>query len=227
MCAHQSGCNPLGNHAVLSAFGPHCSTSFYFCVHTNVSPSTLAAKAADEAIKEDEQQGVPVTDDEKRERDFYYYSSICFVVFAVIVLIVTLFLRTDIRKSIDLYKEASEAIRAMPSMFISPFLTYVWLLAIAVFFIVTGAYLVTTEKHANDLYQNETTFGHVKYVDRGNYDGHFWYFVFAVLWCSQFVIACEEISLAGCVTEWYVAPICRTHKCIAYYTALSAHPAPI
>eukprot|EP00038_Savillea_parva_P000896 m.99716 g.99716 ORF g.99716 m.99716 type:complete len:675 (-) comp10316_c0_seq1:3996-6020(-) len=161
-------------------------------------------EAADDAIKEDESQGVPVTDDEKRERDFYYYSSIFFVIFAILILIVVIFLRNDIRKSIDLYKEASEAIRAMPSMFIAPFLTYVFLLAIAVFFIITGAYLVTTEKHVNDLYENDTTFGHVKYVDRGDYDGHFWYFVFALLWCSQFILACEEISLAGCITEWYV-----------------------
>lgn len=121
------------------------------------------------------------------------------------MIVITIFLRTDIRKSIDLYKEASEAIRAMPSMFIAPFLTYLWLLATAVFFIVTGAYLVTTEKHVNDLYENSTTFGHIKYIDRGNYDGHFWYFVFALLWVSQFIIAAEELSLAGCVTEWYVS----------------------
>eukprot|EP00035_Acanthoeca_spectabilis_P010305 m.182654 g.182654 ORF g.182654 m.182654 type:complete len:674 (-) comp14980_c0_seq1:5339-7360(-) len=161
-------------------------------------------KVADDAIKEDEAQNVPVTDDEKRERDFYYYSSIFFLIFAIVMIVITIFLRTDIRKSIDLYKEASEAIRAMPSMFIAPFLTYLWLLATAVFFIVTGAYLVTTEKHVNDLYENSTTFGHIKYIDRGNYDGHFWYFVFALLWVSQFIIAAEELSLAGCVTEWYV-----------------------
>ena len=36
------------------------------------------------------------------ERDFYYYASIFFVIFAVLIAVVVLALRDDIRKSIDL-----------------------------------------------------------------------------------------------------------------------------
>ena len=84
-----------------------------------------AYNRADEQIKKDRDEGIPVNDSEVHERDFYYYSSIFFVIFAILIVIVVIFLREDIRKSIDLYKEASEAIRAMPTMLLAPFLTYV------------------------------------------------------------------------------------------------------
>lgn len=91
-----------------------------------------AYNRADEQIKKDRDEGIPVNDPEVHERDFYYYSSIFFVIFAVLIVIVVIFLRDDIRKSIDLYKEASEAIRAMPTMLLAPFLTYVssWFLLV-------------------------------------------------------------------------------------------------
>lgn len=55
------------------------------------------------------------------------------------------------------------------------FTRYLWLLAVISFFIVTGAYLVTSGEHYNRKYENETEYGHIKYVDRKDYEGYFWY----------------------------------------------------
>lgn len=158
----------------------------------------------DDDIKRQEENNIPVSDDEKRERDFYYYSFIVFLVFFLLIFLLTVALRKEISKAIDLYKEASEAIKAMPSMFIAPFLTYVILFAMACCFIYVGFFLVTTENHVMVNVSASTGYGHIKYVDAEEYDNYFWYFLFALLWVSQFILACEEMSLAGCVTEWYV-----------------------
>ena len=52
---------------------------------------------------------------------------------------------------------------------------YLWLLAVISFFIVTVAYLVTSGEHYNRKYENQTDYGHIKYVDRKDYEGYFWY----------------------------------------------------
>ncbi|MPC99816.1 Choline transporter-like protein 1 [Portunus trituberculatus] len=30
-----------------------------------------------------------------------------------------------------------------------------------------------------------------------------WYHVFAFLWVSQFILACQDVTIAGAVAEWY------------------------
>eukprot|EP00041_Stephanoeca_diplocostata_P020494 m.460343 g.460343 ORF g.460343 m.460343 type:complete len:685 (+) comp21592_c0_seq1:197-2251(+) len=155
-------------------------------------------------IELQENNGIPVSTNEERERDFYFYSAIIFGVVALLMLLLTIALRRDIAKAIDLYKEASEAIKAMPSMFLAPFFTYIFLFAAIAMFIYTGVFLITTEDYVFINVSASTGYGHIKYVEKDEYVNNFWYFLFGVFWISQFVLACEELSLAGCVTEWYV-----------------------
>lgn len=30
-----------------------------------------------------------------------------------------------------------------------------------------------------------------------------WYHLFALLWVSQFVLACQDVTIAGAVAQWY------------------------
>merc|ERR1719240_657990 len=46
-------------------------------------------------------------------------------------------------------------------------------------------------------------YGHLYCQEQEVYDYYFWYWIFALFWISQFILACGELTLAGCVTSWY------------------------
>merc|ERR1712000_614137 len=44
---------------------------------------------------------------------------------------------------------------------------------------------------------------HIKFDQSTSYNQMWWYHIFGLLWGVQFVLACQEITLAGCYATWY------------------------
>lgn len=155
-------------------------------------------------LQQQEAYGLPLTSEEKYERDFYYVGSIVLLIVTIILLLILIVARKEIRIAIKVYQCASEAMRKMPTMLLTPVLTWIMLIAWAAFWLFTMVFMIS----ADDFYTVNASiangYGHVKYVPKEDYDNFFWYFLFALLWVSQFIIAIEQLVLAGCVTSFYV-----------------------
>ena len=55
-----------------------------------------------------------------------------------------------------------------------------------------------------------------------------WYHLFGLLWTSQFLIACEEMVVAGAIAGWYFSrdkkQVCSLHLLLLLFLLL--HPTP-
>ncbi len=43
-----------------------------------------------------------------------------------------------------------------------------------------------------------------RFVPRENSDAFFWFYVLAFFWIIEFIVACEQLVVAGCVVSFYV-----------------------
>jgi len=158
----------------------------------------------DADITAQEDLGVTITDSETNERDFYLYSSWLFMILTVLVVLVVIVCRNEIKAAIRVYKCASDAIKAMPSMLLTPLILWTLLVGWAALWIMTMVFMISADTFVTVNATVGTGYGHVKYIPMENYDNFFWYFTFGLLWISQFFIAVGQLIMAGCVTRFYV-----------------------
>lgn len=154
-------------------------------------------------IKKKEDAGGGVTNDEKNNRDFYFAMSIIVTVAAVVLLFVIIAMRTRISMAINIFTEASHALAARPILFLSPFLTYVFIMGFVTAWIYGSLVIATlTEKQ----YDNTTGYHSYEYGTDPNEDEYkiiLSYHIFALLWVSQFIIASGNFVISGTVVSWY------------------------
>merc|ERR1711988_1088638 len=61
---------------------------------------------------------IPISESEKRERTFYQVTGIIMLVFTILLAVVVIALRKEIRIAVKVYEEAAKALRKMPTIFI-------------------------------------------------------------------------------------------------------------
>eukprot|EP00054_Salpingoeca_dolichothecata_P015385 m.88649 g.88649 ORF g.88649 m.88649 type:complete len:654 (+) comp21466_c0_seq2:211-2172(+) len=124
---------------------------------------------------------------------FSITSSLLTVVY--LVLLFVLFSR--IRFVIALFEEGSKALGRIPQVILIPFLTALWMIGLFIYWVIVYAYLATTGTPE----MNEN--GHVHYRKDEDYRKMWWYHLFGMLWGSQFMLACQAVTIAGAVATWY------------------------
>ncbi|ESP05260.1 hypothetical protein LOTGIDRAFT_102496, partial [Lottia gigantea] len=111
---------------------------------------------------------------------------------AVVVLLVLLVMRKRIKLVVRLFKEAGSAIGRMPLLLIQPVWTLMILIAALGVLLALTFYL----ESSSDLYQNKSRKRFKMVYLR-------WYHLFGVLWISAFIVACQDLVIAGAVAVWY------------------------
>ncbi|XP_041483712.1 choline transporter-like protein 1 [Lytechinus variegatus] len=138
---------------------------------------------------------------EKDKRDLktmMIYASIASAV-AVIFLLILLVMFKRIALVVTLFKEAGKAIGAMPLLLMQPLWTSVFLLSFCAGWVYVYLFIATAGQ------PQATPDGLVQYVKDSFSKYMGWYFIFGLLWVTQFILACQECTIAGAVAEWFFA----------------------
>jgi hypothetical protein len=154
-------------------------------------------------IENKEDAGGGVTTDEKNNRDFYLAMSIVVTVAAVVLFTVIIAMRKRISMAINIFTEASHALAARPILFISPFLTYIFVMSYVTTWIWGSLFIATLQEKQ---YDNTTGYHSYEYGSEPTEDEYktiLAYHIFALLWITQFIIASGNFVISGTVTSWY------------------------
>ncbi|CAB4064680.1 SLC44A1 [Lepeophtheirus salmonis] len=107
-------------------------------------------------------------------------------------------LKSRIQFVIQLFKEASKAIQAMPFLVLQPFWTFLVLLIFLIFWTLT---LIWFESSGYP--EQDSTSGFVTYKKSSFLIGLRFYNFFGLFWISQFIIACQHVVIAGAISKWF------------------------
>ncbi|XP_021343582.1 choline transporter-like protein 1 isoform X1 [Mizuhopecten yessoensis] len=138
----------------------------------------------------------------------------------VIVLLLLFIMRNRIALVVQLFEEAGKAIRAMPLLLLQPLWTLLALLGLVAGLAAVAAYIETSGLPVVDTTNSTVDF---QFEEHWNYVR--WYHLFGLLWTSAFVIACQDIVIAGAVSIWFFTrnknklgmPICMSTKRLIRY----------
>ncbi|XP_071119389.1 choline transporter-like protein 1 [Haliotis cracherodii] len=148
------------------------------------------------------------------------YASVASVI-AIIVFLLVIVLRKRIKLVVQLFKEAGSVFQRIPLLLIQPVWTLIILLSVVGALVFLGLYIETAGEPVIDA---QTAF--VKYELNAMMKYLRWYHFFGLLWMSAFIVACQDLTIAGAVSEWYFSsdksklgyPICRSiYNLIRYH----------
>ncbi|XP_045102884.1 choline transporter-like protein 1 [Portunus trituberculatus] len=117
-------------------------------------------------------------------------------IFTLLLLVLLIAMRNRIRLVIALFKEAGKAVGAMPLLMFQPLWTCLWLCVVGILWAIGFVLILTSgEPQKKD---DGVVFVVMPFIEHMR-----WYHVFAFLWVSQFILACQDVTIAGAVAEWY------------------------
>ncbi|XP_063598067.1 choline transporter-like protein 1 [Penaeus indicus] len=117
-------------------------------------------------------------------------------IFTVLTIMLLIAMRKRIKLVIVLFKEAGKAIAAMPMILMQPVWTCLWLVLVCLLGVI-GVLLIESSGDPK-LYQ-----GTVLFVKSSLIASLRWYHLFALLWITQFLVACQHVTIAGSISQWY------------------------
>ncbi|XP_012265201.2 choline transporter-like 1 isoform X1 [Athalia rosae] len=181
----------------------------------------------------------------RNEKAFLIYAII-----ATIITIILLFLLCALRKRIStlahLFKESAKCLAELPGLFFQPLLTFLALLVFFAFWITIVLCLATANAPETKSVQmlenqvidplNSTATGGKSSIDRFKtftlveFDSTWvkymwWVYIVGLVWVSEFIIACQNMVIAGAVAHWYfrgknasASPVCSSMcKLVSYH----------
>lgn len=119
-------------------------------------------------------------------------------VVSLLYFLIVVIMRTRIQLVAVLFREAGKAIGAMPLLILQPIYTFIALSAVCAGWVIGYTFILTAQDYQVDNSTDVVTFRLSQY-----YQGMQWYHVFALLWITQFVIACQHLIIAGAVASWF------------------------
>ncbi|CAC5407572.1 SLC44A1 [Mytilus coruscus] len=99
---------------------------------------------------------------------------------------------------VQLFKEAGKAIRCIPFLLLQPLWTLIILGGVLAGLAAIAAYIET----AGIPEVNNST-GIVKYAMDDTMRYIRWYHIFGILWVSAFIVACQDMVIAGAIATWF------------------------
>jgi len=142
-------------------------------------------------------------DSAKENVDLFLALAIIWSVFGGLLIILMLYMHSRIALVVALFQEAGDAIGKMPLLIFYPILTFVVGLGVIIYFMFILLYLWTAGETRVD---NVTQ--HVTYEKTEELVGWYWYHLFGFFWTFEFILAMQEIVVAGAVASWYFTMPC-------------------
>lgn len=157
----------------------------------------------------------------KNERAFLVYALVCTVITVILLLIViAMWKRVALVEA--LFKEAGACIRHMPFLLAQPFWTFLALVAFFAFWLLvllalsTAVYVqremreflpygaLEPNKSADVPRPSEVRqFTLVEYNKPSWIHSMWWFHILVLIWTSEFILACQQMVIAGSVASWY------------------------
>ncbi|XP_076861866.1 choline transporter-like protein 1 isoform X1 [Brachyhypopomus gauderio] len=119
-------------------------------------------------------------------------------VFTVILLLLMLFMRKRVALTIALFHVAGKVFIHLPLLVLQPFCTFLALFLFWVYWILVLLFLGTTGNPE----KNETT-GLTEFRLSGPLQYLTWYHAVGLIWVSEFILACQQMTVAGAVVTYY------------------------
>ncbi|XP_012294506.1 choline transporter-like protein 1 isoform X3 [Aotus nancymaae] len=118
-------------------------------------------------------------------------------VFTVILFLIMLVMRKRVALTIALFHVAGKVFIHLPLLVFQPFWTFFALVLFWVYWIMTLLFLGTT----GSAVQNDQ--GFVEFKISGPLQYMWWYHVVGLIWISEFILACQQMTVAGAVVTYY------------------------
>ncbi|XP_073907440.1 choline transporter-like protein 1 isoform X3 [Castor canadensis] len=118
-------------------------------------------------------------------------------VFTVILFLIMLVMRKRVALTIALFHVAGKVFIHLPLLVFQPFWTFFALVLFWAYWIMTLLFLGTT----GSAVQNEQ--GFVEFKISGPLQYMWWYHVVGLIWISEFILACQQMTVAGAVVTYY------------------------
>ncbi|XP_029688025.1 choline transporter-like protein 1 isoform X1 [Takifugu rubripes] len=119
-------------------------------------------------------------------------------VFTVILLLLMLFMRKRVALTIALFHVAGKVFIHLPLLTLQPFVTFLALLLFWIYWILVLLFLGTTGNPVQNEETGLTEFrltGHLRYLT--------WYHAVGLVWITEFILACQQMTVAGAVVTYY------------------------
>ncbi|XP_068570142.1 choline transporter-like protein 1 isoform X2 [Cebidichthys violaceus] len=142
-----------------------------------------------------EKQDVEVSRDSGQALLVYAGAS---TVFTIILLLLMLFMRKRVALTIALFHVAGKVFIHLPLLTLQPFVTFLALLLFWVYWILVLLFLGTS---GNSI-QNEET-GLTEFRLTGPLQYLTWYHAVGLVWITEFILACQQMTVAGAVVTYY------------------------
>nr|XP_060465555.1 choline transporter-like protein 1 [Panthera onca] len=118
-------------------------------------------------------------------------------VFTVLLFLIMLVMRKRVALTIALFHVAGKVFIHLPLLVFQPFWTFFALVLFWAYWIMTLLFLGT----AGSAVQNDQ--GFVEFRVSGPLQYMWWYHVVGLIWISEFILACQQMTVAGAVVTYY------------------------
>ncbi|XP_078532800.1 choline transporter-like protein 1 isoform X2 [Lissotriton helveticus] len=123
--------------------------------------------------------------------------AIAATVFTVILLLIMFVMRKRVALTIALFHVAGKVFIHLPLLVFQPFWTFLALILFWVYWIMVLLLLGT----AGDPVRNDR--GYVEFKVAGPLQYMWWYHLVGLVWISEFILACQQMAIAGAVVTYY------------------------
>ncbi|KAI2668141.1 Choline transporter-like protein 1 [Labeo rohita] len=124
--------------------------------------------------------------------------AIAATVFTVILLLLMFFMRKRVALTIALFHVAGKVFTYLPLLALQPFWTFLTLMLFWVYWITVLLLLGTA---GSPVLNNQT--GLVEFRMDGSLQYMVWYHAVGLIWISEFILACQQMTVAGAVVTYY------------------------
>ncbi|KAF4071271.1 hypothetical protein AMELA_G00271240 [Ameiurus melas] len=119
-------------------------------------------------------------------------------IFTAILLLLLFFMRKRVALTIALFRVASKVFGSLPLLVLQPFWTFLTLMLFWVYWITVLLLLGTA---GSPVKNNQT--GLVEFQMHGPLQYMVWYHAVGLIWISEFILACQQMTIAGAVVTYY------------------------
>ncbi|KAL6466607.1 hypothetical protein MHYP_G00244110 [Metynnis hypsauchen] len=124
--------------------------------------------------------------------------AIAATIFTLVLLLLMFFMRKRVALTIALFRVASKVFGHLPLLVLQPFWTFLTLMLFWVYWITVLLLLGTA---GNPVKNNQTSL--VEFKMDGPQQYMVWYHAVGLIWVSEFILACQQMTVAGAVVTYY------------------------
>ncbi|KAF7687009.1 choline transporter-like protein 1 isoform X1 [Silurus meridionalis] len=124
--------------------------------------------------------------------------AIAATIFTAVLLLLLFFMRKRVALTIALFRVASKVFGSLPLLVLQPFWTFLTLMLFWVYWITVLLLLGTA---GSPVKNNQTEL--VEFKMDGPLQYMVWYHAVGLIWISEFVLACQQMTIAGAVVTYY------------------------